>query len=207
MSRWPASPPRRRPSAPARRRRRRLRSGSARPTSRTSSTSGNTKTSSIGGGLELIYNPKPWLFTLKGAYLKSVDRRASRRPRSKSGLAARVARPHRAHRRLCRRRLPAQHVLGHRQPVQLRRRRGLQALQRARAVPARRGRRRVHHRAGHRARNHRALPQLRQRARRPELQVAVLEDRRLHQRLHVPRSISTTRTTGSSPTRRRSPRT
>ena len=35
------------------------------------STSGNTDTSSIGGGLELNYNPKPWLFTLKGAYLKS----------------------------------------------------------------------------------------------------------------------------------------
>lgn len=35
------------------------------------STSGNTDTSSIGGGMELNYNPKPWLFTLKGAYLKS----------------------------------------------------------------------------------------------------------------------------------------
>lgn len=36
------------------------------------STSGNTDTSSIGGGLELNFNPKPWLFTLKGAYLKSA---------------------------------------------------------------------------------------------------------------------------------------
>ena len=54
------------------------------------STSGNTDTSSIGGGLELNYNPKPWLFTLKGAYLKSStdgdhdgrghdDRRCARR--------------------------------------------------------------------------------------------------------------------------------
>jgi len=36
------------------------------------STSGNTDTTSIGGGLEANYNPKPWLFTLKGAYLKSA---------------------------------------------------------------------------------------------------------------------------------------
>jgi len=36
------------------------------------STSGNTDTTSLGGGLELNYNPKPWLFTLKGAYLKSA---------------------------------------------------------------------------------------------------------------------------------------
>jgi putative salt-induced outer membrane protein len=36
------------------------------------STSGNTDTSSIGGGLELNYKPTPWLFTLKGAYLKSA---------------------------------------------------------------------------------------------------------------------------------------
>jgi putative salt-induced outer membrane protein len=36
------------------------------------STSGNTDTTSIGGGLELNFNPKPWLFTLKGAYLKSA---------------------------------------------------------------------------------------------------------------------------------------
>jgi putative salt-induced outer membrane protein len=33
------------------------------------STSGNTDTTSIGGGLELNYNPKPWLFTLKAGYL------------------------------------------------------------------------------------------------------------------------------------------
>ena len=33
------------------------------------STSGNTDTTSIGGALELNYNPKPWLFTLKAAYL------------------------------------------------------------------------------------------------------------------------------------------
>jgi putative salt-induced outer membrane protein len=33
------------------------------------STSGNTDTTSIGGGLELNYNPKPWLVTLKAAYL------------------------------------------------------------------------------------------------------------------------------------------
>ena len=37
------------------------------------STSGNTDTSSIGGGLELNYNPKPWLFTLKGAYLHAAS--------------------------------------------------------------------------------------------------------------------------------------
>ena len=36
------------------------------------STSGNTDTTSIGGGLEVNYNPKPWLFTLKGAYLKAA---------------------------------------------------------------------------------------------------------------------------------------
>lgn len=36
------------------------------------STSGNTDTTSIGGGLELNYRPKPWLFTLKGAYLKAA---------------------------------------------------------------------------------------------------------------------------------------
>jgi putative salt-induced outer membrane protein len=35
------------------------------------STSGNTDTTSIGGGAELNYNPKPWLFTLKGGYLYS----------------------------------------------------------------------------------------------------------------------------------------
>src|SRR5262245_524752 len=35
------------------------------------STSGNTDTTSIGGAAELNYNPKPWLFTLKGAYLYS----------------------------------------------------------------------------------------------------------------------------------------
>ena len=32
----------------------------------------NTDTNSIGGGMELNYNPKPWLFTLKGAYLKAA---------------------------------------------------------------------------------------------------------------------------------------
>jgi len=36
------------------------------------STSGNTDTTSIGGGLELNYKPSPWLFTLKGAYLKAA---------------------------------------------------------------------------------------------------------------------------------------
>jgi putative salt-induced outer membrane protein len=36
------------------------------------STSGNTDTSSIGGALELNYNPRPWLFTLKGAYLRGA---------------------------------------------------------------------------------------------------------------------------------------
>lgn len=36
------------------------------------STSGNTDTTSIGGGLELNYRPKPWLFTLKGAYLRAA---------------------------------------------------------------------------------------------------------------------------------------
>ncbi|HYX20313.1 MAG TPA: DUF481 domain-containing protein [Thermoanaerobaculia bacterium] len=36
------------------------------------STSGNTDTTSIGGGLELNYNPKPWLFTLKGAALHAA---------------------------------------------------------------------------------------------------------------------------------------
>lgn len=35
------------------------------------STSGNTDTSSIGGSLEINYNPKPWLFTLKGSALHS----------------------------------------------------------------------------------------------------------------------------------------
>lgn len=36
------------------------------------STSGNTDTTSIGGGLELNYNPKPWLFTLKGTALHAA---------------------------------------------------------------------------------------------------------------------------------------
>ena len=36
------------------------------------STSGNTDTTSIGGGLELNYRPKPWLFTLKAAYLRAA---------------------------------------------------------------------------------------------------------------------------------------
>jgi putative salt-induced outer membrane protein len=36
------------------------------------STSGNTDTTSIGGSLELNYKPAPWLFTLKGAYLKAA---------------------------------------------------------------------------------------------------------------------------------------
>ncbi|MGE5413607.1 MAG: YdiY family protein [Syntrophomonadaceae bacterium] len=36
------------------------------------STSGNTDTTSIGGSLELNYNPKPWLFTLKGAALHAA---------------------------------------------------------------------------------------------------------------------------------------
>jgi putative salt-induced outer membrane protein len=35
------------------------------------STSGNTDTTSIGGAAEVNYNPKPFLFTLKGAYLYS----------------------------------------------------------------------------------------------------------------------------------------
>lgn len=35
------------------------------------STSGNTDTSSVGGNVEVNYNPKPWLFTLKGAALHS----------------------------------------------------------------------------------------------------------------------------------------
>ncbi len=36
------------------------------------STSGNTDTTSIGAGFDLNYRPKPWLFTLKGAYLKGA---------------------------------------------------------------------------------------------------------------------------------------
>ncbi|HEX4440787.1 MAG TPA: DUF481 domain-containing protein [Thermoanaerobaculia bacterium] len=36
------------------------------------STSGNTDTTSIGGALELNYNPKPWLFTLKGTALHAA---------------------------------------------------------------------------------------------------------------------------------------
>jgi putative salt-induced outer membrane protein len=36
------------------------------------STSGNTDTTSVGGGLEVNYNPKPWLFTLKGAALHAA---------------------------------------------------------------------------------------------------------------------------------------
>ena len=36
------------------------------------STSGNTDTTSIGGAAEVNYNPKPWLFTVKGAYLYSA---------------------------------------------------------------------------------------------------------------------------------------
>lgn len=36
------------------------------------STSGNTDATSIGGALELNYRPKPWLFTLKAAYLRAA---------------------------------------------------------------------------------------------------------------------------------------
>ena len=36
------------------------------------STSGNTDTTSIGAGFELNYRPKPWLFTIKGGYLKGA---------------------------------------------------------------------------------------------------------------------------------------
>lgn len=36
------------------------------------STSGNTDTTSIGGAAEVNYNPKPWLFTFKGAYIYSA---------------------------------------------------------------------------------------------------------------------------------------
>ncbi|HKD17104.1 MAG TPA: DUF481 domain-containing protein, partial [Thermoanaerobaculia bacterium] len=36
------------------------------------STSGNTDTTSIGASLELNYNPKPWLFTLKGSALHAA---------------------------------------------------------------------------------------------------------------------------------------
>ncbi len=36
------------------------------------STSGNTDTTSIGGAAEVNYNPKPFLFTFKGAYLYSA---------------------------------------------------------------------------------------------------------------------------------------
>jgi putative salt-induced outer membrane protein len=36
------------------------------------STSGNTDTTSLGGSLELNYKPAPWLFTLKGAYLRAA---------------------------------------------------------------------------------------------------------------------------------------
>ena len=36
------------------------------------STSGNTDTSSVGGNVEVNYNPKPWLFTLKGAALHQL---------------------------------------------------------------------------------------------------------------------------------------
>lgn len=36
------------------------------------STSGNTDTSSIGGSVEVNYNPKPWLFTLKGSALHAA---------------------------------------------------------------------------------------------------------------------------------------
>jgi putative salt-induced outer membrane protein len=36
------------------------------------STSGNTDTTSIGAALELNYRPKPWLFTIKGGYLKGA---------------------------------------------------------------------------------------------------------------------------------------
>jgi putative salt-induced outer membrane protein YdiY len=36
------------------------------------STSGNTDTTSIGAAFELNYRPKPWLFTIKGGYLKGA---------------------------------------------------------------------------------------------------------------------------------------
>ena len=35
------------------------------------STSGNTQTSSLGGGLELFYKPPPWTFSLNANYLRS----------------------------------------------------------------------------------------------------------------------------------------
>lgn len=38
------------------------------------STSGNSSTSSLGGGLELFYKPAPWTFSLNAAYLRSSSR-------------------------------------------------------------------------------------------------------------------------------------
>jgi putative salt-induced outer membrane protein YdiY len=143
------------------------------------STSGNTDTSSLGGALELNYNPKPWLFTLKGSVLHAAtDGITTAETYTASAKASRD--------------------LTERLDVfvgggWLRNRfSGIQNLwnfdggagtSSSTDPPTSCGSRagRLHERAGHRARNHRALRQLRERARGPRLQVAVHQDRVVHQ--------------------------
>jgi putative salt-induced outer membrane protein len=52
------------------------------------STSGNTDTTSIGGAAEVNYNPKPWLFTFKGAYLYSATEGVTTAQATTLGLRA-----------------------------------------------------------------------------------------------------------------------
>ena len=52
------------------------------------STSGNTDTTSIGGAAEVNYNPKPWLFTLKGAYIYSATEGVTTAQATTLGLRA-----------------------------------------------------------------------------------------------------------------------
>ena len=81
----------------------------------------------------------------------------NRHRRVVGGFAARQLRHHQALLRLRRRRLSAQHVFGHRLPLEHRRRRGLQALRRPVTVPESRGRRGLDERNGHPASHRSAI--------------------------------------------------
>ena len=112
------------------------------------STSGNTDTTSIGGAAELNYNPKPWLFTLKGGYLYSQTDGVVTAESSVASL--------RANRDITTRFYVfagggylRNTFSGHRLPLERRRRRGLQALRRAVAVSQGRRRRGLDEREGH----------------------------------------------------------
>ena len=171
------------------------------------STSGNTDTTSIGGAAEVNYNPKPFLFTLKGAYLYSQTD-GDRDRRVVGGVDARQLRHHAALLRLRRRRIPAQHVFGHRLPLEHRRRRGLQALRRPEPVPEGRRRRGLDEREGHhpgRHPDHRAATPTR--ARRLYYKWQFTKNAAFTNDFTLPPRPRRHRRTTSSPTGRRSRRT